>query len=146
VYVSVANKGELESDRVKADYGAEPKSATIDTGSITITNNAGIPDTIRINYLSIGDLVKVYDAARGGNLLGSATVPNSKTEVTITITQLGKAAGSVYISVTSKGMLESDRTKADCPAEFYSSFPHNSNITIANNAGIPDTVNIIHYW
>ncbi len=142
IYVSITNKGELESDRAKADYLAEPKAAPIDAGSITITNNAGIPDTIRVNYLSLGDTVKVYDSASGGNLLGSATVPSSKTEVSMTIAQLSKMAGSVYVSLTSKGMLESNRTKVDYPAEFFSNAPYAGNVTVVNNAGMPDTVGV----
>lgn len=144
VFVSITNKGELESDRTKVDYPAEPKSDAIDAGSIIITNNAGINDTILVNHLSLGDIVKVYDAAKGGNLLGSATLPYSKTEVTITIPQLGKTAGSVYISVTSKGMVESDRTKADFPAEGSSDAPYIGNIAVANNSGASDTISVVN--
>lgn len=140
IYVSVTNKGELESDRIKVDFDAEPKSDAVNINDVTIFNNAGIADTIRVNYLSIGDVVKVYDAPKGGNVLGTATVPTGKTEVTISIQQLGKYAGSVYITVTSKNKLESDRVKVDYPAENYSAALTSSQISVTNNSGISDTI------
>lgn len=142
VYVSVTNKGELESERIKVDFIAEPKSDPIQEGDVTVFNHAGIPDTIRVNYLSIGDVVKVYDAPKGGNVIGTATVPNGKTEVTITIQQLGKYAGSVYLTLTQKGKLESDRLKVDYPAENYSTALVSSQIVVNNNSGIADTITV----
>ncbi len=142
IYVTVTIKGELESQRVRVDFTPEPKSDGINEGDVTIFNNAGISDTIRVNYLSIGDVVKVYDAAKGGNLLGTATVAYGKTEVTLSIQQLGKYAGSVYLSVTTKGKLESDRLKVTYPAENYSNTLISSQVAITNNSGISDTITV----
>ncbi len=142
VYVSLTNKGEIESDRVKVDFLEEPKSAPIDAGYISVTNNAGVNDTIFVTYLSIGDVVKAYDSAKGGILLGSAGVAYSKTEASITVPQLSKSEGSVYISVTSKGKLESERTKVDYSAEPSTESPDTVNITVTNNGGMSDTVNV----
>ena len=140
VYVSVTSKGLLESERIKADYSAESKSDPIDDDCITITNNVGKSDTVHITGLSVGDVVRVYNAASGGKALGSVSVPSSKTEAAVTISQLGSGTGSVYVSVTSKGLLESERTKADYSAESKSDSIDDDCITVTNNVGKSDTV------
>ena len=113
IYVSVTSKDMLESDRTAAvAYGAEAKSTTLDPTDIIVTNNAaGTADTVVVPGLAVGDIVKVYSAATGGTAIGTttATVAGS---VTVTIAQLGAAAGNIYVSVTSKSLLESDRTSS----------------------------------
>ncbi|SPF37208.1 conserved exported hypothetical protein [Candidatus Desulfosporosinus infrequens] len=140
VYVSVTSLGRTESNRLKADYTAEPSSPAPYIGNITVTNNAGISDTVTVANLTASDVIMVYDAATGGNLLGYATVPTGSTEATVTINQLGTDAGSVYVSVTSKGMAESGKTEADYIAEQSSTAPYVGYITIINNTGTSDTV------
>lgn len=142
IYVTVTNKGELESERVKADFTMEPKSDRLAEEDVSVANNAGISDTIRVNYLSLGDVVKVYDAPKGGNLLGSSTVAYGKTEVTIVVQQLSKSQGSIYLSLSSKGKLEGDRVKIDYPAENFSNGILISSITVANQSGLADTLTV----
>jgi hypothetical protein len=67
--------------------------------------------------LASKDVVRIYDSAIDGRLLGFATVSNGLSEVDIKITQIGSLSGSVYISVTSLGKFESIRTKADFNGE-----------------------------
>ena len=140
VYVTVTSTNKSESGRVQAEYSAEPSSSGLTGGNITITNNAGSPDTVEVTGLSAGDVVKVYDASRGGNQIGTATVPSDGTSVTISIAQLGNVAGSVYITVTNTNRLESDRIPADYPAEAKTDAPAASKIFVINNAGIASTV------
>ncbi len=70
-----------------------------------------------VSSLVEGDIVKVYNAESNGSLLGSATVAEDYTTVTIKITQLGTTTGTIYISVTSTGAYESDRTAVSYSAE-----------------------------
>ncbi len=140
VYVSVRNSGKSESGRVSASYPGESKSNAPDVNSITISNNAGASDTIYVTGLSAGSVVKVYSAPASGYLLGSATVPASGNDATVTISQLGTAAGSVYVTFTQPGMQESGRTKVDYSAEGTSTAPNVNNISITNNVGKADTV------
>lgn len=142
VYVSLTNKGELESTRTKIDYVAEPKSTSLHSDYITIVNNAGINDTITVTYLSLGDTVYVYDAARGGNLLASAKVASSKTEVSMNVTQLGKTEGYCYISVLSLDKRESERIPVYYPAENTSNPPAPTKITVVNNGNTADTITV----
>ncbi len=142
VYVTVTGTNKSESGRIKADYTAEPSSPDPSAGDITIINNAGAPDTIRMTGLTAGDVVKVYDSSRGGNQIGTATVASDATSVSITVAQLGGAAGSVYVTVTSTNKLESARKKADYLAEGISASPAPADIAINNNSGVPDIVKV----
>lgn len=142
IYVSVTASGKLESTRIDVDYLNESKSGAPDINSISIANNAGSSDTIYITGLSAGSVVKVYSASASGYLLGSATVAAAKTDATVTISQLGTAADSVYVSVTQAGTQESGRTKVDYNAEGTSIAPNVNNISITNNVGKSDTIYI----
>jgi hypothetical protein len=119
VYVSITINGNLESGRTAKAYDAEPVQTTAPLASnITVTNNpVGTPDTVLVNGLTTGDLIKVYDSATGGNLLSSATVPIGQTSVTTSVYQLGTTAGQVYVSATSTGKIESTRTAKAYEAE-----------------------------
>jgi hypothetical protein len=119
VYVSITINGNLESDRTAKTYEAEPVQTTAPLASnITVTNNpVSTPDTVLVNALTTGDLIKVYDSATGGNLLSSATVAIGQTSVTASVYQLGTTAGQVYVSATSTGKTESTRTAKAYGAE-----------------------------
>lgn len=142
VYISVTSRGMAESSRTKADYLAESISDKPLQGNIKITNNVGKADTIYVCGLAPGDTVKIYNKEVGGAFFGSAVVPNNTTEVTKAFSQLGANGGTLYISVKSRGMLESDRVKVDYPGENQSSTLLASNIKIANNAGKADTISV----
>jgi hypothetical protein len=143
IYVSVTSTDKGESDRTQAGFSAEAKSNAPNANKVSIINNAGIAGTVKVDGLSGGDIVNVYDSAQGGTLLGSGTVGTYDTDATISVTQLGSDAGSVYVSATSKGKLESDRTQASYSAKLISGAPSASNITIENNSGISDTMEVV---
>jgi hypothetical protein len=142
IYVSLTDPNELESNRVEVDYSAEAQSDPVDVNNVTITNNCGAADTINLTGLSQNDIIKVYDSAQGGNLLGTATVASGDAKATISIAQLGTSAGNVYISRTSTNKTESSRVTVPYLAEALSSAPSASNIIVTNNAGIDDTVQV----
>ena len=142
VYVTITSIGQNESGRTEVEYLPEAKSDGPDADNISFTNNSGKADTVYVSGLAPGDTVKVYNAGSGGRLLGSAKVSGSNTDVTVTVTQLGIAAGNVYVSVTSVGENESERVPAGYPGESQSDKPITENIVVTNNAGIPDTVKV----
>ena len=111
-------------------------------GNITVTNYAGISDTVGVVNIASGDSVtiKVYADPDLKRLLGKATVAKSASTVTVSIKQLGSTAGSVYVTQTSKGKSESDPTQCDYNAEIRSDAPDVNNIVVTNNAGSLDTV------
>lgn len=143
VYISITNAGRNESTRVPVTYLEEGSSPDIAPSNITVTNNVGKADTIFVFGLTEGDMVKVYNKKDTGNLLGSATVARSATDVTISISQLGTSAGSVYVSITNSGKLEGTRVKADYPAESKSNTLDTNSVTVVNNSGAADTIYVI---
>ena len=141
VYVTVTSYGSKESTRTKADYIAEAVSTAPLADTITIVNNAGIADTIKVTGLAATNIVKVYKDSTTTTVLGTATVPTGKTEVTVSIPQLATGSGTVYVTVTSSGKLQSARTAADYTAEATSTAPLGTTITVTNNTtGKADTV------
>lgn len=144
VYITVTSKGMIESNRVPVAYPAEPKSIAPGVNNITVSNNAGTPDTVTVSCISSGDTVRVYNAAKAGKMLGSAAVQSNQSEVTVNVPQIGAAAGNIYVSVTSKDENESDRTAVAYPAEATSDKISPSSVTITNNpSGKPDTILVV---
>ncbi|KXY64530.1 hypothetical protein AT275_07380 [Bacillus cereus] len=116
VYVSVQGKDELESARTEKAYDAETTIAP-KTDNIVVLNNDVEADVVRVTGLKVGDVVKVYDAAKEGKQIGTATVGDNKTAVNVKIDQLGTAAGKVYITITTINKLESEMVVKDYIAE-----------------------------
>jgi DNA-directed RNA polymerase subunit H (RpoH/RPB5) len=125
-------------------YDAELRSETPLVTDVKITNNAGIEDIIKVENLKLGDVVKVYKYETTTTaVLGTATVSSGKTDVTIKIPQLGLDTGSVYLSVTTKPLVESDRIEIAYDAEEQSTPLSVSNIIVTNNTtGTKDTLKI----
>lgn len=144
VYLTVKTSGKLESSRIAVTYTAERQSVAPSESNITVTNNANLSDSVEVVWLDTGDIVNVYDSAVAGSLLGSATVSGSDTEATVKIAQLGASSGTIYVSVTGKNCLESDRTAVAYALEETTTTPDSGNIQVTNNAGIKDTVAV--YW
>ncbi|MGG2918021.1 hypothetical protein ABEO71_02520, partial [Brevibacillus parabrevis] len=79
---------------------AAPVKVEWDPAKVTVTNNVGKADTVKIEDLVEGAVVKIYDKAIGGKLLGTASVAKGKTEALVTIPNLGEAEGKIFVSVT----------------------------------------------
>jgi uncharacterized repeat protein (TIGR02543 family) len=90
--------------------------------NISISNNTNVEDRIEIIGINEGEEIKVYDDAINGNLLASVLAEKieSTTTAAISISQLGKDTGKVYISVTSiDKTTESERIEKSYDAERY---------------------------
>ena len=142
VYVTVTNSGIRESSRTTQSYTAEPATLPSSAADITVTNNTeGTQDTIAVSNLSVSDVVKVYSKQSTAYLIGSAT--STGTSVTISVNQLGKAIGTIYVTKTTTGNLESTFTGKQYTAEPISTAPAVGDITITNNfEGTPDTIDV----
>lgn len=99
-------------------YAEDVSSAPL-VNDVTVRNYiTGIDDKIIVSNLIPGDVVKVYNAESGGDLLGSATTQGNTATVTNFLNgQLGPNAGTVYVSKTSINMSESSRTAVSYTAE-----------------------------
>ncbi|MFS0763262.1 hypothetical protein [Peribacillus phoenicis] len=113
IYVSNIRSGMLESSRVKVSFKAEPKTPKPSVSNITVKNNKGKSDSVIVKGLKKSDVVKLYSSS--GKYLSKKTSTSSS--ATITVKQLGKGSGSVYVTVTRPGMNESDKVKKTFKAE-----------------------------
>lgn len=115
IYVTVTTPSMTESKRTAVSFIGEQTNAVKST-QVKITNNKSKKDVITVSKLKKGDVVKVYNASKGGKLLAKSGKV-TKTSAAISISQLGKKAGSVYITVQSEGMKESARVKVSYKGE-----------------------------
>ncbi|WP_167859376.1 hemoblobin-interacting domain-containing protein [Paenibacillus cymbidii] len=88
------------------------------SSDITLTNAAAGPDTVTVAGVLPHVQVKVYDAAIGDNVIGSAfQTEGSADSVTLSIASgFGADLRSVYVSLTNPNMEESERTEVSIPA------------------------------
>ncbi|MFB5547458.1 hypothetical protein ACE41C_28860, partial [Bacillus cereus] len=79
-------------------YASETVTKAPVAGAITVVNNkAGVKDVVTVTGVKTGDVVKVYDAAKEGKELGTATVKEKEAEAVITKKDLFVATGgTVY--------------------------------------------------
>ncbi|HAN10120.1 MAG TPA: hypothetical protein DCP90_05865 [Clostridiales bacterium] len=144
IYVSVKSDRELESARTEKLYSAELVSTPPAPTAITVANNfKGTNDNIEVTGLEEGDVIKLYTVSKAGIVIGTATVGVEETSANISIVQLGTAAGTLYVSVTSTNKLESIRTAKTYTTEPTTTELASSRITVKNNiAGTNDTVDV----
>ncbi|MBB6693601.1 hypothetical protein H7B90_19590 [Cohnella xylanilytica] len=119
VYVAI-RRGGADSSRTAKEFGAEAPAEPNPPAAnqIAVANEReGTPDKVKVTGLLAGDTVKVYAAATGGTAFGSATVAPGATEATVSIAQLGKTAGTVYVSLTRGGVESRQRTAKAYAAE-----------------------------
>ncbi|OWR31720.1 hypothetical protein CDO73_04350 [Saccharibacillus sp. O23] len=143
VTVTVQRAGTLESARsaVKT-YAAEPSPEPPAPGNITVTNGTGTTSDkiVVVEDVQAGDLVRVYDGATNA-LLGQQSAAG--TSVTIPV-ELNADGGSVIVTIV-RGGVESDPTPKTYPAEPAPQAPNaptSTNVTVVNNAGPADTVEV----
>ncbi len=114
-YYLVVNNYNYNAVNVPYEVSVSLKSNPLKTSQIKAANNKGKKDKITVKSLSKGDTVKVYNASKKGTVL--ATKKASGSSVNLSIKQLGKKAGKVYVTVTRSGMTESSRTAVSYKAE-----------------------------
>lgn len=133
--------------------------------NISVINNAGMPDTVTVTGLVVGDIVKVYSrvytqlglsidtvigtatakadkVVKGTQPTASATVSAEFPVATGSVFSLSRTAGIIYVTATRKGMLESDKTPVSYRAEQRTPVKGIEIKEIINNAGMPDTVKV----
>ncbi|MFE5323402.1 hypothetical protein ACFQ88_32445 [Paenibacillus sp. NPDC056579] len=143
LYVSVTSPLLRESGRVAKQYRLEPVTSAVAPGTIVVTNEeAGTEDRIEVIGLQYGDVVKVYGSPTDSLIIGSASVGADSSRAVIRISQLGREAGYVYVTVTSQGKTESGRTMKVYVAEQASAAPSREDIRVNNGVGANDTVTV----
>ncbi|UOK49038.1 hypothetical protein KU891_08315 [Bacillus tropicus] len=145
VYVSVENVEELESPRTAVKYDTEVSAAPA-AKAITVENNKkGAEDTIKVTDLTEGDIVKVYNVAKDGEVKAtSEAVADGGKEATIKVKDLLESTGgTVYVTVTKPNKDESSRTAVKYATEPVTKAPAADTIAVANNKkAAEDTIKV----
>ncbi|MED1001762.1 hypothetical protein P4T45_11885, partial [Bacillus mobilis] len=145
VYVTVTKPNKDESKRVTVKYGAEPTTVAPAVEKITVSNNkVGAEDTITVSELKKGDIVRVYEASKGGEaIVTSEAVAGEAKEVTIKKADLLKVTGgTVYVSVQSENELESARAAVKYESQVTVA-PAVDTVKVTNNKkGDADTITV----
>ncbi|QHW33869.1 hypothetical protein GZH47_25775 [Paenibacillus rhizovicinus] len=89
----------------------KPVSPILKASQVKVTKNKGKADTVSVSGLGKTDSFNIYDAK--GNLLGLS----SKGATTLSIKQVGTKAGTLYVTRTQDGMLESSKTAVSFKGE-----------------------------
>jgi hypothetical protein len=145
VYVTVTNTAKLESTAITVAVTAANTSVKLNTtdNTVTVVNRASGGDSVVVTGLRPGDKIKIYSDSKLTNMLGVATAASSGT-ATANIAQLtaDDGPGTIYITVTSPGLLESGWFAAPVTAAGITpTLPNADNITVTNNAlGTNDTI------
>ena len=146
VYITVTNKAAQESSAIPVNVDSAKTTFILsDYNEIKVTNNVvGTSDIVTVSGLSQNDKIKVFSNSALTNLLGSATAAASGT-ATVKIAQITPYdnAGTVYITASSPGKLESDAIPVAVPAAGKSQALTGFNtMVVTNNAGADDTIAI----
>jgi hypothetical protein len=112
VYVTITRTGMLESSKTPISYAGE-QSDSLKGTYIKVSNNKKKSDTITVYKVKKGDTIRVYSSK--GKLLTKKVSSGSK--ATITIKQLGKKSGKLYITITKSGQKESGKTPVKYSSE-----------------------------
>ncbi|MGZ4163850.1 MAG: hypothetical protein ACXVDB_06100, partial [Tumebacillaceae bacterium] len=108
VYVTVTGKDLRESARVTAHYGAEPSHA-LDGEKIKVTNNVGTRDQIDISGLVRGDVIRIYAKLTDTKPLYTSSAVTGSNKISIRWALPNSQGGTLYISVKTGSLVESDR-------------------------------------
>ncbi len=143
VYITNTTFGKKESKRVEVPFDSEQQTPDLDADSVTITNYAlGTKDTVAVKGLKSGDKIQVYNDSEKTVLLGSGRAISSGSAL-IKIPQIGVSGGTLYISNTRSGMLESNLISISFDAEAQTDVVDASLITLQNNAaGTKDVITV----
>jgi hypothetical protein len=131
LYVSLTTGSANEGGRTMVTYAKEPTTDAPLATAITVVNNFGSPDTITVNGLTAGDLVKVYKTATTATVIGTVTADDVSESFELIANGLTYAAGKVYVSVRSPGENESARTAVSFTSE-KTTAPTASSVTVVN--------------
>ena len=141
IYITATEPEKAESARTEVEYKAE-EVTSIEDVEVEVTNNANANDTVVVTNVESGDIIKVYKED-GITVLGRATVAKGKTEVTISIKQIGEEEGKIKVTRTSKGKRESEAVEKEVAAEERTKEVNEGDVTVENNkTGKKDTITV----
>lgn len=138
ISVFYCDKNDFCSEEIEKKYSAEP-TKPIAASNVTVTNNKNKADVISFKNLTKGATYKIYADSSKKKLLKKFTA-SGKTEK-VSIKQLSAKAGSIYITVTEKGLKESAVTKVSYKGEPTPALSA-KNVKITNKKKGKDTITL----
>ncbi|MGE7877209.1 hypothetical protein [Peribacillus muralis] len=111
----------------------------VKAAQISVSNESGKTDDIKLSGMKKGTIIKVYDAKSRGKMVGKATAAG--TSLTVKVKQLGKQAGNVYVSATQSPLRESVLVSRAYQGEISDSLKK-ARVKVANNKGKADIVKV----
>ncbi|MGE7924692.1 hypothetical protein ACQKND_16135 [Viridibacillus arvi] len=162
-YFLTLKDGDIYDDWTTASYGyymrvhyfiAEKYTSAVKANDVSITNNkVGKKDTIEVANLQKNDVVKVYTKRNKVTYVANAdsqiaTGKSKGSKLTLSVSDLGKNAGSVYVTVKRGKLNESFTRKISFKKEsdkavVKTTLPLSSkNVTITNNKNKYDTIQV----
>ncbi|WP_170289395.1 NPCBM/NEW2 domain-containing protein [Metabacillus lacus] len=115
-----------------------PVSSKLETSQVSIKNNIKSDDIITVSNLSKNEKINVYNSKKqlvvSGTSLGSS--------LTLKVKQLGSPKGTVYITRTSSGKLESDQLAVGYSGEPVSAKINANQVSITNNKNKDDVITV----
>ncbi|PWK10219.1 immunoglobulin-like domain-containing protein [Tumebacillus permanentifrigoris] len=119
----------------------QQQQTALNPSQISVFNHPnGTPDSVQVTNVQAGDVIKVYSAATGGVLLGQTTATGST--AVVTIAELGSAAGTVYVTITSSGLLESNRVAKVYASDIASPYMITNGTLMKVSGGLKATVTV----
>jgi len=95
-------------DGVPYYFKVSASSNPLNIKQISISNGKGANDSVTINKLKKGDMIKVYNS-KGKLLITSNPVVSGQNSVKVKLPQIGAGGGQLKISITNTGLLESNK-------------------------------------
>jgi hypothetical protein len=151
IYVTVASATAAESNRTMVSYASE-KTTPIPAIDVIVVNNyyyetGGVQasesqDDVTIKDVLKDDIITIYKAAAGTDMLLFPMTVTADGDVQIHIGQLGTAAGKIYVAITSVNKTESPRTPVPYSAEPTTTALLPAAIMVQNNYQFDDTITI----
>ncbi|GMX64867.1 hypothetical protein Elgi_41360 [Paenibacillus elgii] len=106
------------------------RTAPLREDQIFVTNNKDSSDSIQVNGLQEGDIIRIYRTPTVPYSMASAVVEKDKQSVAFNVSQLGAGSGSIYVSIQRVDTVESLRT-----AKSYNGENNNSQTPVNSGGG-----------
>ncbi|MFJ7755046.1 hypothetical protein ACQKGI_06680 [Peribacillus muralis] len=114
-------------------------SPSVKAAQISVSNETGKPDDIKLSGMKKGTIIKVYDAKSRGKVVVKATA--TEASLKLKVKQLGKKSGNVYVSATQSPLRESVLVARAYQGEISDSLKK-AQIKVVNNKGKADIVKV----
>lgn len=133
-----------ESNPIEISYSGQIQTAFSDISleSVVIVNNSGSASTITVSGLESGDVIKAYSSSTTNSTLATATCGTYDDTVTLSTSSLDRTGGTVYLTRTEPGYLESTRHAVTYGGIITTQVISQSQVSITNSTGIASTMTV----